>query len=259
MTNPELSGLISVILPVYNCERSIGYTIQSVLDQTYKNIEIIIIDDASDDSTPEICRTFGEKDSRIRFISNTENCGTLESRIKAIETADGDWIAFIDGDDLWHREKLEKQIILRNSTNCDLVYTASSFIDENGSTYNWIMHVPEEVGYRKLLKQNIISNSSVLVRKKDFLKFSPHEERENDMHEDFACWLLMLKDGLVARGIDEPLITYRISKSSTSGNKRSAAVMNMNTYKYIGLSFFERYFYETCYAINGLIKYRHFR
>lgn len=251
--------LISVILPAYNCEKTIEESVRSVLAQTYRNIELIVVDDASVDKTPEIISMLAEKDGRIKIITNKINRGTLESRLKAINTAKGEWIAFLDGDDLWLPEKLVKQIRLRDKAKCDLIYTASSFIDENGIMYDWIMHVPVEVGYNKLLKQNVISNSSVLVRKNDFLKYSPAEERENDMHEDFACWLLMLRNGLVACGVDEPLITYRISKKSISGNKRKASVMNMNTYKYIGLGFFERCFYEACYAINGLIKYRHFR
>ena len=259
MTNSDGSELISVILPAYNCEKTVEASVLSVLSQTYGNFELIIADDHSNDSTPEICRLLGDRDKRIRIITNPSNCGALVSRAKAVGISKGEWIGFIDADDLWQPEKLEKQISLRNLTGCDLIYTASSFIDENGNMYDWVMHVPEEVGYRRLLKQNIISNSSVLVRKKDYIKFSPAEEKRIDMHEDFACWLCMLRSGLVARGIDEPLITYRISKKSTSGNKKKASVMNMNTYKYIGLGFFERYFYETCYAINGLIKYRHFR
>ena len=259
MTNSDESELISVVLPAYNCEKTIESDVLSVLAQTYENFELIIVDDHSGDSTPEKCRLLGERDKRIRIIRNPSNSGALVSRAKAVDISKGEWIGFIDSDDLWQPEKLEKQLALRNSINCDLIFTASAFIDENGKVYDWVMHVPEEVGYRSLLKQNIISNSSVLVRKTDYIKYAPVEERENDMHEDFACWLCMLRAGLVARGVDEPLITYRISKKSISGNKRKASVMNMNTYKYIGLGFFERYFYEACYAINGLIKYRHFR
>ena len=259
MTISDRSELISVILPVYNGEETVEASVSSVLAQTYRNIELIIVDDASVDKTPGIISLLAEKDSRIKIITNNTNLGRLRSRIKAVEEAKGEWIAFLDGDDLWLPEKLDKQISLRDKAKCDLIYTASSFIDENGNMYDWIMHVPVKVGYKKLLKQNIISNSSVLVRKTDFLKYSPSGEHGNDMHEDFACWLLMLRNGLVACGVDEPLITYRISKRSTSGNKKKASVMNMNTYKYIGLGFFERCFYEACYAINGLIKYRHFR
>jgi len=253
------SGLVSVILPVYNGEKTIEATVSSVLDQTYGNIEIIIADDASSDNTLDKCRSLAGSDNRIRIISNQANMGALGTRLKAAKTAIGEWIAFIDSDDLWHSEKLEKQIGLRDDTGCDLVYTASAFIDGDGNKYKWIMHVPEKVGYRKLLKQNIISNSSVLVRKDVFIRYSSPCEKINNMHEDFACWLSMLRDGMTACGVNEPLITYRISKRSKSGNKMSAYTMNMNTYRYLGLGFFERYFYQACYSVNGLVKYSHFK
>ncbi len=259
MKEADHVGLVSVILPVFNSEHFLESSVLSVLNQTFKDLELVIVNDASEDKTADICSALSEKDCRIRVITNLQNTGTLESRFKAIESAKGEWIAFIDADDLWHPEKLEKQVKIINQKNCDLVYTASAFIDINNNTYKWIMHVPTEVGYKKLLKRNVISNSSVLMRKQDFLKYSPVEERDNDMHEDFACWLCMLRAGLTVHGIDEPLITYRLSGKSSSGNKFKAAKLNMNTYKYIGLNVFERCFYEICYAINGMIKYSHFR
>ena len=259
MIKTDLSMLVSVIMPAYNCEKTLESSVYSVLEQTYKSFELIIVDDASSDRTFEICRSLSVKDNRIKVITNEKNIGTLESRHKAIGIAKGEWIAFIDADDLWHPEKLEKQVSLQKSTGCDLVYTASAFIDEDGKLYDWVMHVPCEVKYKKLLKQNVIPNSSVFMRKRDFIKYSPPEEREHDMHEDFACWLCMLRAGLVPLGIDEPLMTYRISKRSSSGNKMKASVLNMNTYKYIGLGFFERNYYQLCYAINGVKKYLHFK
>lgn len=257
MSDP--SGLISIILPVFNCEKTLEETLVSVLGQTYRDIEIILINDASTDGTAAICDRFARMDSRIRYYVNFKNIGVLETRLRAINLSKGEWIAFIDSDDIWSPDKLEKQAELQKETGCDLVYTASSFINENGKMFKWIMHVPEEVSYKRLLRQNIISNSSVLLRKSDFLKYSPYSEREKDMHEDFACWLCMLRAGLKARGINEPLIIYRIHKKSISSNKVNASKLNMNTYKYIGLDFFERYFYQCCYAVNGILKYMHLR
>ena len=259
MTEHEGQELISVILPVYNGEQLIRSSVSSVLTQTYKNLELIIIDDASDDNTHGICRELSQQDSRIKILANRSNRGVLGSRARAVDMAKGEWIAFIDADDQWQEEKLEKQIALRDSTGCDIVFTGSAFTNENGEPYEWIMHVPAEVDYKRLLKQNVISNSSVLVRKKDFVKHSPFGDPGRNMHEDFACWLSMLKSGLCACGIDEPLITYRVSKGSRAGNKFRAARMNLNTYKYIGLNFFSRLYYESCYMVNGLRKHRHFR
>ena len=259
MTNSDKPELISVILPVYNGEHSIEASVSSVLAQTHKNLELLIVDDASSDNTQEICRMLSGKDSRIKLLSNPGNQGALRTRTKGVEACGSEWIAFIDADDLWQPEKLEKQIMLRDSTGCDIVYTGSAFTNENGEKYDWIMHVPERVEYKKLLKQNIISNSSVLMKKEDYLKYAPSGDVAMDMHEDFACWLGMLRDGRTACGIDEPLITYRLSKGAKSGNKFNAASMNMNTYKYIGLGLWSRLFYQSCYAVNGLLKHRHFR
>lgn len=254
-----MSDLVSVILPAYNCEKTLADTLESVLNQTYKDLEIILINDAAKDGTHDICASFAKRDQRVRYYINSNNLGTLETRVRAINLAKGEWIAFVDSDDLWSPDKLEKQFALQKATNCDLVYTASSFINEEGKSFKWIMHVPEHVTYKKLLRQNIISNSSVLMRKSDYLKYSPFTERWRDMHEDFACWLCMLRAGLTARGINEPLIAYRLHKNSSSSNKVNASKLNMNTYKYIGLGFFERYFYQGCYAVNGILKYMHFR
>lgn len=254
-----MSDLVSVILPAYNCEKTLTDTLESVLNQTYKDLEIILINDAAKDRTHAICDSFAKKDQRIRYYINSNNLGTLETRVRAINLAKGEWIAFVDSDDLWSPDKLEKQFALQKATGCDLVYTASSFINETGEPFKWIMHVPEQVTYKKLLRQNVISNSSVLMRKRDYLKYSPYSERGNDMHEDFACWLCMLRAGLTARGVNEPLITYRIHKNSSSSNKVNASKLNMNTYKFIGLGLLERYFYQGCYAVNGILKYMHFR
>ena len=258
MTDPADIEMISVILPVYNGARYLERAVSSVLRQTYDNFELIITDDASDDGTDEICRRLAGQDNRISVTTNIQNSGVLVTRHRAVQRAKGEWIAFIDADDKWHPEKLDKQIVLRNRTGCDLVYTASSFADENGNDYDWIMHVPANVTYKRLLKQNIISNSSVLMRRSDYLCYAPSADLSMDIHEDYACWLQMLKAGLTACGIDEPLITYMISKGSKTGNKFRSASMNMNTYKYTGLGFFGRLYYEACYAANGILKHRHF-
>lgn len=259
MSMPDHSELVSVIMPAYNSARTLEDAASSVLEQTYENIELLIADDDSSDDTSEICQALASKDSRVHVITNTSNQGALKTRLKAVKEAKGEWIAFLDSDDLWKPDKLSKQLTLRDDTGCDLVYTGSSFIDDNGRPFEWIMHVPERIEYRQLLRQNIISNSSVLVKKDLFVRFAPDNEDKHDMHEDFACWLGMLRAGHTARGIDEPLITYRLSKSSMSGNKLKAYSMNMYTYKYVGLGFFSRLYYQMCYSVNGIKKYRHLR
>ena len=259
MSMPDHPGLVSIIMPAYNSERTIEAAVMSVIEQTCRNWELIIVDDASDDDTPDICRRLAAQDERILIITNSSNLGRVESRRLAANASHGDLIAFLDSDDMWTPDKLSKQLALRDDTGCDLVYTGSSFIDENGRPFEWIMHVPERIQYRQLLRQNIISNSSVLMSKEAFLKFALGSGDARDMHEDFACWLGMLKAGCEARGIDEPLLIYRISSGSVTGNKLDSAKMTMNTYKYVGLGFFSRLYYQMCYSVNGINKYRHLR
>jgi hypothetical protein len=151
---------------------------------------------------------------------------------------------------------LEKQMMLQSARNADLVFTGSAFINQDGNPKDWVLHVPDTISYRKLLKQNLISNSSVLVRKERFLAC---ECLCGGLHEDFVCWLRMLKDGALACGIDEPLLIYRLTPTSKSGNKLKAAKMNWHAYRTAGLSIPEAAYYMGFYTINSLLKYRHLK
>ena len=140
--------------------------------------------------------------------------------------------------------------------NADLLFTGSAFMDLDGQPIDWYLHAPAEVTYRQLLKQNVLSNSSALVRKELYAK---HYAIGDGMHEDFAIWLSILKEGKKAYGVDEPLLIYRIAKSSKSGNKVKAAKMNWNTYRYVGLNPLEAFYYECWYMVKGLLKYKNLK
>ena len=112
----------------------------------------------------------------------------------------GKWIAFLDSDDIWSEDKLAKQVRLQQETASHLVYTGSRYIDKNGKPLSWVLHVPAEVTYKRLLRQNVISNSSVMILKDIFLHYTPISEDHRDIHEDFACWLLLLKEDIKACG-----------------------------------------------------------
>ena len=127
-TKEHISGansqLISIITPLYNAEAFIAETIQSVLNQTYTNWEQIIVDDASTDESLAIARSYAEKDKRFRIESLSENKGAAFCRNHATELANGSYIAFLDSDDLWHSEKLERQLQFMKQHNCDVCYTS---------------------------------------------------------------------------------------------------------------------------------------
>ena len=245
-------GLISIIMAAYNAEKTIEQAINSVLNQTYPDFELLVVNDCSNDRTVELVENIEAKDSRVRLISNAKNSGVSYTRKHGLEEAKGSWIAILDSDDAWAPEKLEKQIDLQKRMNADLLFTGSAFMDSDGRPIDWYLHAPMEVTYRQLLKQNVLSNSSALVRKELYAKYYAAGD---EMHEDFAIWLSILKEGKKAYGVDEPLLIYRIAKSSKSGNKAKAAKMNWNTYRYVGLNPIEAAYYEGWYMVKNVIKY----
>ena len=252
----EKFGMVSIIMAAYNAEKTIEQAITSVLNQTYSNFELIVVNDCSKDRTVELVKSFSIIDKRVRLFSNKQNSGVSYSRRYGLKKAKGAWIAILDSDDAWMPEKLEKQIELQGKTGADLLFTGSKFMDEKGKLIEWCLHVPSVVNYKQLLKQNIVSNSSALVRKELYTKYYVTDD---NMHEDFAIWLGVLKEGRKAYGIDEPLLIYRITKSSKSGNKGKAAKMNWKTYRYIGLNPVVAFYYECWYAVKGLLKYKNLR
>lgn len=248
--------LISVIMAAYNAETTIVRAIESVLNQTYPHFELLVVNDCSTDRTAELVKKIEARDKRVRLISNQKNSGVSFTRKHGLDEARGEWIAILDSDDAWAPEKLEKQIALQEKMNGDLLFTGSAFMDANGQPIDWYLHAPAEVAYRQLLKQNILSNSSALVRKELYAKYYAVGD---GMHEDFAIWLGILKEGKKAYGVDEPLLIYRIAKSSKSGNKVKAAKMNWNTYRHIGLNPLSALYYECWYVVKGLLKYKNLK
>lgn len=245
-------GLISIIMAAYNAEKTIARAIDSVLVQKYEDFELLIVDDCSKDGTADIAAAFAAKDSRVRLFRNDENHGPVYSRWRAVNEACGEWIAILDSDDAWTYDKLSKQRALWQRTGGSLFYTGSAFVDESGSPIRWTMHVPEQISYELLLKQNILSNSSALVRKELYERYYA---LKNGIHEDYVVWLSILRDGVTAYGIDEPLLIYRVSNASKSGNKLKSARMNWNSYRYIGLNLVQAVYYEACYMLRGIVKY----
>ncbi len=245
--------LVSVIMPAYNAEKYIRQAIESVQAQTYQEWELIVVDDASTDNTYTIVNEYCQEDSRIKLLCNSQNQGVSRTRKNGVEAAAGEWIAFLDSDDAWHPEKLEKQLEIQKEHNAKLIFTGSAFMDSEGNPLEWVLHVPKTIGYRQLLKQNLISNSSVLIEKRSYQECAVLAD---DMHEDFACWLRFLRKGNMAYGIDEPLLIYRLSAQSKSGNKLKAAKMNWKTYRTVGLNSVLAIYYMGWYVAKSILKYK---
>lgn len=249
----EFESLISIITPAYNSEKYIESTILSVINQTYKNWEMIIIDDSSKDSTHDIISRYNIIDSRIRVISLEKNSGVSNARNIGISKAQGSWIAFLDSDDIWQPTKLEKQIELINREKVEFVFTGSSFIDSENKPLGTVFEVPEKISYKKLRNHNVISCSSVLINKRFFSEFM----MENDgMSEDYALWLKILNTGIDAYGINLPLLVYRISSSSKSGNKFKSFGMAYKVFRLLGYNIVRSTYFTMRHLFASFKKYK---
>lgn len=249
----HISPLVSIIMPAYNAERYIETSIRSVLNQTWTDWELIVIDDCSADRTARIVRALQEKEPRIRLLQNTANSGTAVSRNAGVAQARGEWVAFLDSDDCWRKDKLALQLDFAEKSRCPFTFTGSGFMDEDGKPLSYYLSAPGRLTFRQLLKQNRISCSSVLIRRELMRDFPVSSDR---MHEDFAAWLMILRDNRTAAcGLDMPLLVYRVSRGSKSGNKLHAALMTFRVYRYVGLPIPYALYCWGWYVLRSLKKY----
>lgn len=247
----EKEPLVSIIAPLYNSEKFIAETIESVLAQTYKNWEMLIVNDCSKDNGAKIAEEYSKKDKRIKLFNNEKNEGVSFTRNRAIDLSNGKYIAFLDSDDLWHKEKLEKQIGMMEEKNISLSYTAYTKINEDKSLRGKIK-VPEKVNYKGLLKGNIMGCLTVIVRK-DILKDSYFRQTKQ---EDYILWLELLKKVNFSYGLQESLAFYRVLDNSRSSNKVDLVKFNWKIYRKIEkLNLIESVYYYVIYLIRGIKRY----
>lgn len=222
--------LISIIVPVYNAGAYIEETIAMVCAQTYQNWELILVDDCSkDDSRQKIENCMAKGDGRIRLIAKTVNEGAARARNTGLENAQGRFIAFLDADDIWMQDKLEKELQFMQRKQAAFVFTAYEFGDENAKGTGRIVHVPEVLTYRKALSRTIIFTTTVLL---DTQKTGWDLIRMPEVKsEDTATWWKILKTGINAYGLDEVLAIYRRPAKSLSSNKVEAIRRIWNLYR----------------------------
>ena len=250
---PKEKSLISIIMPAYNCKRYIKEAINSVIAQTYQFWELIVIDDGSKDDTVRMVEELSNKEDRIRFYKNKKNQGVSATRNRGISLANSEWIAFLDSDDMWETSKLEKQMLISEQTGAEFMFTGSSYVNENGDYYQGKFEVPTKVTYKKLRTHNVISCSSVLI-KKHFFKDIKMEN--DDMHEDYAVWLRILKTGVCAYGINEPLLIYRISRNSKSGNKIKTIKVTYKVFRFIAMNPIVSVYFMCRHIMGSVKKYQ---
>ncbi|MBB6327748.1 glycosyltransferase involved in cell wall biosynthesis [Algoriphagus iocasae] len=242
--------LVSIITPVHNAYSHIEETIQSILNQTFQDWELILIDDYSTDSGIHILNKYEGLDLRIHLIENPKNLGAAISRNKGIEKAKGRFIAFLDSDDLWAPNKLEIQLKFMLDNKHAFTFTGYQKF-KNGSIVGR-HHVPKKVNHEELLKTCSIGCLTAMYDTEQLGKvYMPIISRR----QDFALWLKILKMIPFAYGIDKPLAHYRLRDDSISGNKFRAARYQWRVYReFENLSFLKASYYFAHYAVFGVLK-----
>ena len=237
---------VSVIIPVYNSKKYIKDCINSVINQTYKNLEILVINDKSTDSSLKIINKI--KDKRIKVINLKRNSGVAVARNEGIKAATGDYICFIDSDDYWTLTKIEKQVKFMKENDYTFIYGDYEFL-KNGKRKR--VNVPSSITYKKALKNTTIFTSTVM--------FNMHHLTKEDVYmplikrgQDTACWWQVLKKGITAYAINEVLSIYRVDGKSLSSNKIKALKRTWYIYKRENLKFHKRIYYFMCYIYNAI-------
>lgn len=208
-----MKPLVSIITPVRNSELTIGKTIESVLAQTYTNFEMIIVDDFSSDNTIETVQKYQKKDNRIKLFKLDKKGGASMARNFAIKNAQGKYIAFLDGDDLWKKEKLELQLNFMQDNNYSFSYTDYEYIDENNKLLNRKRVCPKKITYFRMILGDSIGCLTVMY---DAEKTGLIQIEQLDKRNDYALWCKILKKLKKGYKLDKCLSLYRVGNSSNS-------------------------------------------
>ena len=247
--------LVSIIVPAYKAQATIEATIDSVVSQTHLEWEMLIADDCSPDGTREIVQARASLDSRIRLIAMPRNGGPAAARNEALKHAQGRWVAFLDSDDLWLPAKLKRSLAFAQAHRAALVYTGYRRISADGARVGRYLGVPAQLDYRQLLGNTAIATSTVVIDR----EHSGDISMPDVYYDDFVCWLGLLQRGLIARGLDEDLMRYRVMQKSVSRNKKRSAREVWRIYRdSLALGLIPAAWYFSNYAARGLLKYRSF-
>lgn len=224
-----IKDLISIVIPVYNAEAFLENTVQTIQAQTYPNWEALFVDDKSSDQSVPFLLKASEQDARIKVIVKEQNEGPALTRNRGILEANGEFVCFLDADDLWHPKKLETQIRFMRENRCAFSYTGYEFADKNGVPNGKKVYVPTKLTYRQALKNTTIFTTSVMFDRKQLDTNDicmPNVEAE-----DTATWWKVLKKTGYALGINQILSFYRRTGGSVSANKVKAAARTWNLYR----------------------------
>jgi len=244
-------SIVSVVMPAYNCEKFIEQAVRSVLSQTFTDWELIVVDDCSDDETANIVKGFA--DFRVRIIENNENLGGAASRNLAIRLARGRYIAFLDADDTWERDKLQTQLSFMQSQNVAFCFSGYKVIYE-GSPRVDMIKVPEKVGFTQLLKHNYIGCLTAVYDTWPYGKiYMPLVKKR----QDFALWLEILKKCDFAYSVPDALGSYRVRPGTLSSSKADALKYYWRVLRDVGqCGLFSAFYNLSAYLMIVYIKKR---
>lgn len=242
---------VSIITPSYNSAKYLSGTIDSVLMQSHQCWEMLVVDDCSPDNANLIVESYASMDSRIRLIKLNKNSGAAVARNIAIEQARGRYIAFLDSDDIWLPEKLEKQLRFMRENNIAFSYTAYEKLNEQGRRGS-VVSVPSRVSYRDLLKVCSIGCLTAIYDTEKLGKVYMPLIRKR---QDLGLWLKLLKKTPYAYGIPEVLAQYQLRSDSISANKIDAARYTWQLYREVEmLNVLQASYYFSHYALNGVLR-----
>lgn len=248
------NDLVSIIIPVYNSSKFISQTIKTVLDQTYANWELIFVNDCSSDNSVEIINEYVVKDSRIILINQEKNGGPSLARNKGIDYANGKYLCFLDADDLWDKDKLELQVKFMKEKDCAFSYTSYEFADENAIPNGKKVIAKDEITYRQIMKNNIISTITVMF---DLSKIDKEIIKMPNLKyvEDTATWFKILRNDYIAYGIPNIFAYYRRTKGTNSSNKFRTLKRVWNLYREEEkLDIFQTCYYFCMKNINAILR-----
>ncbi len=226
-----MSELVSIVIPVYHAEKYIKDTLDSVMAQTYPQWELLLVADGEEDTTIPVIQQYVEekKEERIRLLIQKENQGAALARNRGVAEAQGRYIAYLDADDLWKADKLQKELEFLDKKDVAFVFTGYEFGDENAVGTGKVVRVPEVLKYKEALKNTTIFTSTVMF---DTQKIGKELlEMPNMRSEDTALWWKVLRSGYDAYGLDENLVVYRRPTKSLSSNKLEAIRRIWNLYR----------------------------
>lgn len=249
------ASLVSIVTPAFNAAKFLPLTIESVLAQSYPEWELLVVDDCSSDDTRSVAQDYAARDARqrIRPLALPRNSGPAMARQAGVEAAQGRHVAFLDSDDLWLPQKLERQLAFMQARGAALSFTAFRRISPDGGTAGRLIRVPESLTYDQLLGNTAIATSTVIVDRERTGPF----RMVKTYYDDFALWLEITRRGFPAFGLDEDLMRYRVVGGSVSRNKGRSAMMVWRTYRDVEkLPVLRSAWCFARYAVNAAMKYR---